>query len=123
LYSDNPKSDLLSINNANFQGYSDLTLIAGINFRNLYLEAGNPYNITGLNIIHDALYYEIDNTVEAIKWVNDNLIATMIPDFLHDQTVHLRAEMDIGYSQRDMQTLRNGASLEDIKKVLTELRV
>ena len=121
LYSDNPKSDLLSINNANFQGYSDLTLIAGINFRKLYLSQGNPHNIMGLNIIHDALYYEIYNTVEAIKWVNDNLIATMIPDFLHDQTVHLRAEMDIGYSQRDMVTLPNNASIDVIQSKLKEL--
>ena len=121
LYSDNPKSDLLSINNANFQGYSDLTLIAGINFRKLYLSKGNPHNITGLNIIHDALYYEIDNTVEAIKWVNDNLIPTMTPDFLHNQTVHLRAEMYIGFNQKSMVTLPNNASIDVIQSKLKEL--
>ena len=55
VYSDNPKGDLLSLNNANFQGYSDLTLIAAINFRRAYLANGNPHNIQGLNIIHDAL--------------------------------------------------------------------
>ena len=60
------------------------------------------------------VYYEIDDTPEAIKWVNDNLIATMIPDFLHDQTVHLRAEMDIGYDQANMVTLPNNADLATI---------
>lgn len=55
VYSSNPKSDLLSLNNANFQGYSDLTLIAATKFRDRYLANGNPYNIIGLNIIHDAL--------------------------------------------------------------------
>ena len=122
LFSDNPKSDLLSLTNANFQGYSDLTLIAGINFRKLYLSKGNPHNIVGLNIIHDALYYEIDNTVEAIKWVNDNLIPTMTPDFLHDQTVHLRAEMDIGFNQKSMVTLPNNASIDVIQSKLKELQ-
>ena len=121
LYSNNPKADLLSINNANFQGYSDLTLIAGINFRRKYLSEGNPYNIMGLNIIHDALYYEIDNTIEAIKWINDNLIAALVPDFLIDQTVHLRAECDIGFNQKEMVTLPNNASIGVIKEKLCQL--
>lgn len=123
LYSSNPKSDLLSMNNANFQGYSCLTLIAAIKFRDLYLSQGNPHNILGLNIIHDALYYELDDTPEAVKWVNDNLIACMVPDFLHNQTVHLRAEADFGYSQSSLKTLRNNASIDEVKELLNELRV
>ena len=123
LYSSNPKSDLLSMNNANFQGYSCLTLIAAIKFRDLYLSQGNPHNILGLNIIHDALYYELDDTPEAVKWVNDNLIACMVPDFLHNQTVHLRAEADFGYDQSSLKTLRNNASIDEVKELLNELRV
>lgn len=122
VYSSNPKSDLLSLNNANFQGYSDLTLIAATNFRKLYLANGNPHNILGLNIIHDALYYELDDTPEAIKWVNDNLIATMIPDFLQDQVVHLRAECDVGYDQAHMVTLPNNADLPTIIDKWTTLQ-
>lgn len=122
LYSANPKADLLSMNNANFQGYSDLTLIAGTKFRDKYLATGNPHNIMGLNIIHDALYYELDDTPEAIQWVNDNLIKTMVPDFLHNQTVHLRAECDFGYNQKDMITLSNNAALTEINEALTKLR-
>ena len=68
------------------------------------------------------VYYEIDDTLEAIKWVNDNLIATMTPDFLHDQTVHLRAEADFGYDQSALQTLKNNASIEDINTLLSKLR-
>jgi hypothetical protein len=123
LYSSNPKGDLLAMNNANFQAYSDLTLIAGIKFRNLYLSEGNPHGILGLNIIHDALYYQIKCTPESIKWVNDNLIATMVPDFLQNQTVHLRAECDFGYSQNTLETLPNNASLEEIKEMLSRLKV
>jgi hypothetical protein len=122
LYSDNVRSDLLSLNNANFQGYSDLTLIAATKFRSLYLAEGNPHNIAGLNIIHDALYYEIDDTLEAIQWVNNNLITSMVPDFLHNQTVHLRAEADIGYNQKNMVTLPNNADLETIQAKLQTLK-
>lgn len=122
LNSSNPKSDLLSMNNANFQGYSDLTLIAGTKFRDKYLAEGNPHNIMGLNIIHDALYYELNDTPEGIKWVNDNLIPIMTQDFLHNQTVHLRAEIDIGYNQKDMLTLSNNADLTEINEALIKLR-
>ena len=121
LLTDDPKGDLLSLNNANFQGYSNLTMIAGIKFRDLYLSEGNPHNIKGLNIIHDALYYELDDNPEAVKYLNDNLIACMVPDFLIDQTVHLRAECDFGYSQSAMVTIPNNASLEEITNKLKEL--
>lgn len=122
LYTNNPKGDLLPMNNANFQGYSDLTLIAATKFRDLYLSQGNPYNIMGLNIIHDALYYELDDTPEAVKWLNDNLIKVMTPDFLHNQTVHLRAECDFGYNQKSMVTLENNASIEEVINSLATLK-
>lgn len=122
VFSDNPKSDLLPLNNANFQGYSDLTLIAAINFRKAYLAEGNPYNIKGLNIIHDALYYELDDTPEAVKWLNDHLIPIMVQDFLIDQTVHLRAECDFGYNQSNLITLPNNADLATIEAKLSTLK-
>ena len=68
------------------------------------------------------VYYEIDDTPEAIKWVNDNLIATMIPDFLQNQTVHLRAEADFGYDQAHMVTLPNNADLPTILAKLATLQ-
>ena len=122
LHSSNPKADLLSMNNANFQGYSDLTLIGATKFRRKYLEDGNKHNILGLNIIHDALYYELDDTPEAIKYVNDTLIKELIPDFLQNQTVHLRAEVDFGYSQSKMITLPNNAEMDVILEKLQTLK-
>ena len=121
LQADDPRSSLLPINNANFQGYSDLTSIAGVKFRNTYLANGNPYNIIGLNIIHDALYYELDDTPEAVKWLNDNLVDCLTPDFLINQTVHLRAEVDYGYNQKDMVTMPNNADLSTITNKLSTL--
>ena len=122
LHSSNPKADLLSMNNANFQGYSNLTLIGATKFRRKYLEDGNKHNILGLNIIHDALYYELDDTPEAIKYVNDTLIKELIPDFLQNQTVHLRAEVDFGYNQADMVTIPNNAEMDVILEKLQTLK-
>lgn len=122
LATDNPRGDLLPLNNANFQGYSNLTCIAAVKFRNLYLSQGNPHNIMGLNIIHDALYYELDDTPEAVEWVNTNLIACMTPDFLINQTVHLRAEADFGYNQKDLVTMPNNADLATIIDKLSTLK-
>ena len=68
------------------------------------------------------VYYELDDTPEAIQWVNNNLIACMIPDFLNDQTVHLRAEADFGYSQSTMQTIPNNADLQTIMDRLATLK-
>ena len=75
-----------------------------------------------MNIIHDALYYELDDTPEAIKYVNDTLIKELIPDFLQNQTVHLRAEVDFGYNQADMVTIPNNAEMDVILKKLQTLK-
>ena len=65
-------------------------------------------------MLNTIVYYELDDTPEAIQWVNNNLITTMVPDFLQNQVVHLRAEMDIGYDQAHMVTLSNNADLSTI---------
>ena len=68
------------------------------------------------------VYYELDDTPEAVQWVNTNLIACMTPDFLINQTVHLRAEADFGYNQKDMQTMPNNADMQTIINKLQELK-
>lgn len=73
-------------------------------------------------MLNTIVYYEFDDTPEAIKWVNDNLIACMVPDFLQNQTVHLRAEMDIGYDQAHMVTLPNNVDLSTIVEKLNTLK-
>ena len=46
----------------------------------------------------------------------------MVPDFLHNQTVHLRAEADFGYDQSHMQTMPNNADLSTIVEKLNTLK-
>ena len=72
--------------------------------------------------MNNNVYYELDDTPEAVEWLNTNLIACMTPDFLINQTVHLRAECDFGYNQKDVKTLKNNASLDDVKAMLSELQ-
>lgn len=67
------------------------------------------------------VYYELDDTPEAVKWLNDNLIPIMVQDFLHNQTVHLRAQVDVGYDQAHMVTLSNNADLATIEAKLATL--
>ena len=74
--------------------------------------------VKAVSIIHDSLTYEVDKDPELIKWVNDNLIEIMCRPFVLNQLVQLKAELDIGYNMKDMQTLHNNASIEDIKKLI-----
>ena len=46
----------------------------------------------------------------------------MTPDFLINQTVHLRAEADFGYNQKDMVTMPNNADLATIIDKLSTLK-
>lgn len=72
--------------------------------------------------MNNNVYYELDDTPEAVKWLNDNLIACMVPDFLHNQVVHLRAECDFGYDQAHMITISNNADLQTIVEKLVTLK-
>ena len=46
----------------------------------------------------------------------------MIPDFLHNPSVHLRAETDVGYNQADMITIPNNAEMDVILEKLQTLK-
>ena len=46
----------------------------------------------------------------------------MTPYWLTNQTVHLRAEADFGYNQKDMLTMPNNADLATIINKLSTLK-
>jgi hypothetical protein len=46
----------------------------------------------------------------------------MTRDFLHNQTIHLKAELDIGYDLYNMKTIPNNANTNIIKEIKDELR-
>ena len=46
----------------------------------------------------------------------------MTRDFIHNQTMHLKAELDIGYDLYNVTTIPNSASINIIKEKRNELR-
>ena len=121
LYSDNPEKDIRTLNNSTMQSYSDLTQIAGVEFDKVLKQSLYQSDIHLVNIIHDCLYYEITDSIEVIKYINDTLPPIMCKPFVIDQSLNLKAEIDIGPSLAHCVTLPNNASIEEIQNKLKEL--
>ena len=115
LYSDNVEKDIRTLFNANFQSYSVLTQIVLVEFHKAIIKDNMQDKVKLTNTIHDAIYGEMDDDIEVIKWVNDTLIAIMTRQFVHNQSVQLKSEVDIGYNLYDMVTLSNSCSVEKIQ--------
>lgn len=74
--------------------------------------------------IHDSQYYLIPDDIEIVKWVNDNLVECVQwqdhPDIWHEE-VKLGGEFGIFYpSWANEISLKNGASIEEIRSTCTE---
>jgi len=68
--------------------------------------------------IYDAIYITIKKDSSIIKWLNDNIIEIMTKDFIEDQIVHNEATGEIGINWTDLVQIPNGASKEDIDKII-----
>lgn len=112
--------------NADSQSWGLLTNRAVIELRQRLLKAPEyiQNSILILNAIHDASYYLVRDDLEVIKWLNDNLIECMqwqeSPE-IASKDVLMEAELDFGYNWADMVTLKNNASLEEIREVRNKL--
>jgi len=116
------KKDIRTLFNALQQGYSVLTQIAALTMRQKIIDAGKTKSIKLVNLIHDALYYELDDNPIDIQWLNDNLIPTMTKDFLIKQKVKLQAALDIGYNLYHVKELPKNATVEEIKIIQNQLK-
>ena len=121
LFSDDAKRDIRTLNNSTMQSYSDLTQIAGVGFDKIYKQSQFANDIKFVNIIHDALYYEVPYDIECIKYVNDILPQVMSKQFIYDQEVQIKAEIDIGPSLAECVTLPNNADTATIEALLATL--
>ena len=86
----------------------------------------SPYRlkILPVNLIHDAIYFLIEDDLEVVEWVNRELPACMawqeLPEIQHPE-VKLSAELDLFWpSWEKPVTLPNGASKEEIMKRCAE---
>lgn len=107
-----------SLNNMTIQSYGLLMNRAGIEFQRRIENNGMVEEVLLFNQIHDALYGIVRNTPENVKWLNDNLIESMIKDYVPNQEIKLEAELDIGPSWDVQHTMKNGLSLEEVTKFM-----
>ena len=121
LFSDDAKRDIRTLNNSTMQSYSNLTQIAGVEFDKVYKQSKFAKDIKFINIVHDCLYYEVPYDIECIKYINDTLPPIMCKQFIHDQEIPIKAEIDIGPSLAECVTLPNNADTATIKALLETL--
>ena len=108
--------------NAMSQSYGLLNIKALCDFMDIVWNSQYKYLIKPVCSIHDANYFEIPNTIGAIKFVNDNLIACMewqdLPELKHD-SIHLGGELDVFYSGWDRPiTIPNSVNSKEIKEII-----
>lgn len=121
LKTDDPGKDIRTLANATCQFWSILTALTINKMHILIDEMGYQEDVKVISTIYDSIYFEITKDPKIIKWVNDNLIETMVVDFMEDQTIPNEAESDIGYNWADMLKIPNNASVEKIQEVLQQL--
>ena len=75
-----------------------------------------------INTIHDACYLLVKQEPEVMKWVNDNLVECMEwqEGLVASDEVKIGAEVDFGVDWAHQYTLKNKASLDDIKVFIKE---
>lgn len=120
LFSNNPKKDIRTLANATMQGYSVLTQTSLVEFDKWIEDNGLRDRIKIVNIIHDALYMEMDDDLDLITLVNNTLPAIMTREFVTNQSVQISAELDFGYNLKDVVTIPNNATKQQIKELLNK---
>ena len=103
------------------QSYGSLTMRAANELIQRLRLSPFKYDIKICAIIHDAVYFLVRNNIDAVHWLNINLIECMqwqeLPEIQHDQ-VKLGAELDLFYpSWKDKLTLANKLTKEEILKL------
>lgn len=121
LRTDDPGRDIRTLANATCQFWSILTALTINKMHQLIDQMGYEEDVKVVSTIYDSIYLEVTEDPKIVKWVNDNLIETMLVDFMEDQTIHNDAQCDIGYNWADMTTIPNNASLAEVKQILQDL--
>jgi len=121
IYSDKPEEDIRTINNATIQFWSIISLLAINELHHRIKENNLEEDIKITSSIYDAIYFEIREDSEIIKWLNKNVVETMTVEVFKNEIIHNECELDIGRNWSDVTTLQNNVSIEDIDKILKEI--
>ena len=113
-----------SANNAVTQSWGMLINRALIATNKLIEDSEFSYHIHPINTIHDAAYFLVKDTPEAIKFLNDTLIKEMQWNehpLISSKEVPMAADLEIGKSWDKQTSLPNGASIKQIEELLSTL--
>jgi DNA polymerase-1 len=122
LKTDDADRDIRTLANATCQFWSILTALTINKMHQLIDENQLEHDVKVISTIYDSIYLEVKEDPDIIKWVNDNLIKSMLVDFMENQMISNEAESDIGYNWADMVTIPNNASIKQIKEALNTLK-
>jgi len=121
LKTDDADRDIRTLANATCQFWSILTALT-INKMHQLIDSQNlEHDVKVISTIYDSIYLEVTEDPAIIKWVNDNLISSMLVDFMENQTIHNEAESEIGYNWAEMVAIPNNASVKQVKESLAKL--
>lgn len=123
MKSDNPSKDIRTLANATCQFWSTLTAI-GINelHRRIDETFVSSDTIQVTSTIYDSIYGICLDHPEALKWLNDNIVPILVKDFITDQIVKNEAQLEVGTSWADLQTVPLNATLDDCESILKSLK-
>ena len=121
LHTDDAARDIRSLNNATAQFWSILTALAINRLHKLIDDAGLQNDIQVTSTIYDSVYFEVTADPIIVKWLNDHIIPIMTADFMHNQTVHNEADLEIGLSWADLHKLPHNAPFSEIQSIMEQL--
>ena len=109
-----------SVGNALFQSYGLMTLNALSNIMNEVWDHPVYFDrIVPVSTIYDSLYFELDNDLDQLVWLNKVIVRNMkditeIPE-LHHPELELGADVEVLYPDWSSPIkIKNGASKEDV---------
>ena len=89
-------------NNFDIQSGGFLTINAMVKFQEWIEEANLLDDVMLVNTVHDSIYMYIRDDVNLIKRVNEKIVEFMTTDYKENMPIHLEAELEIGYNQKNL---------------------
>ena len=118
-----------SVGNALFQSYGLMTLNALANIMNEVWDHPAYFDrIVPVSTIYDSLYFELDNDLDQLVWLNEVIVRNMkditeIPE-LHHPELELGADVEILYPDwASAIKIKNGASKKDVINSIEEWKI
>ena len=115
------EAEVRSANNAVTQSWGMLLNRAMIATNDRIEAAGYGTSILPINMIHDAGYFLVRDTPEAVKFLNDTLIEEMEwndDDRIRSTDVPMTAALELGKSWDKLTHVPNKATLQEIQNVI-----